>query len=197
MEGKEKTRFLRERRRHKRFKLSQALSYQWGMKKGTLRTVDVSMGGVRIQTDRPIPVHERVDLIILLAYEAIKPIGKVVWSDPSPNRKYDVGISFESISHQCLKRLDRFFHGITLKDELLKRGKTLGQSGPKDLKSKPFELDRLKANFLKWLHKSYPGDYGRYAALPKIDDNEIIDFLKKKGIDNVNIHYLLKSLRSG
>ena len=197
MEGIGKTRLPRERRRHKRLKLSQALAYQWGMTKDTLRTVDLSLGGVRIQTDRPIPIHERLDLIILLAYEAIRPIGKVVRSDPSSNRKYDVGICFESISHQCLKRLERFLHGIPLKDELSKREKALDQSGLKDLKSKPFELDRLKANFLRWLHKSYPGDFGRYAVRSKIDDNEIIDFLKSKGIDNVNIYYLLKSLRSG
>ena len=197
MEGIGKTSFLRERRRHKRFELSLALAYQWGTKKDTIRTVDVSLGGIKIQTDSPITVDERLDLIILIENEAIKPTGKVVRSDPSSNRKYDVGIWFETISHQCLKQLERFLHGITLKGERTKREKVLDESGLKGLKSKSFELDRLKANFLRWLQKSYPGDYQRYAHRPEIGDNEIMDFLKSKGIDGVNIYYLMKSLRAG
>ena len=187
----------RERRRHKRFELSRALAYKWGMTKGILRTVDLSLGGVKIQTDSPIPVGEKVDLILLLEYEAIKPMGKVVRSNPSSNRKYDVGICFETISHQCLKRLERFLHGTTLKDKLAKREKALDQSGLKGLESRSFELDKLQGNFLRWLYKSYPGDYQRYARQPKIGENVIMDFLKSKGVDQVNIHYLLRSLRGG
>ena len=166
------------------------------MIKSTLRTVDLSLGGVKIQPDSPIPVDERLDLIILLENEAIRPMGKVVRSDLSSNRKYDVGIGFETISHQCLKRLERFLHEITLKMERAKREKPPDQSGLEGLESKSFELDRLKANFLTWLYKSYPGDYQRYTRQPKIGKNEIRDFLKSKGIDNLNIHYLMKSLRA-
>jgi len=126
MEGIRRTAFPRERRRYKRFKLSRALVYQWGMTKGTLRTVDLSLGGVRIQTDSPIPVGDRLDLIILLEYEAIKPMGKVVRSNLESNGKYDVGIYFETISHQCLKRLERFLYGAILKDKLAKREKSFG-----------------------------------------------------------------------
>ena len=197
MEGIGKTSFRRERRRHKRFDLSLALAYQWGMARGTFRTVDLSLGGVKIQSDIPIPVDESLDLVILIENEAVKPMGRVVRSDPSSNRKYDVGICFETISHQCLIRLDRFLHGITLKGEERKREEALDESGLKGLESKPFELDGLKANFLTWLYKSYPRDYQRYAYQPEIRENEIRDFLKSKGIDEVNIYYLIKSLRGG
>ena len=197
MEGIGKTSFRRERRRHKRFDLSLALAYQWGMARGTFRTVDLSLGGVKIQSDIPIPVDERLDLVILIENEAVKPMGRVVRSDPSSNRKYDVGICFETISHQCLIRLDRFLHGITLKGEERKREEALDESGLKGLESKPFELDGLKANFLTWLYKSYPRDYQRYAYQPEIRENEIRDFLKSKGIDEVNIYYLINSLRGG
>lgn len=118
MEEVEKRSFNTERRKYPRFELSRALAYQWGMTKGTLRTIDVSLGGVKIQTDSPIPVGDRLDLIILLEYEAIKPMGKVVWSNPSSNRKYDIGICFETISHQCLQRLTRFLKGTTLRNKL-------------------------------------------------------------------------------
>jgi hypothetical protein len=188
--------FTRERRRYRRFELSLAMAYQWGMTKDTLRTVDLSLGGVKIQTDIPIPIDERFDLTILLGNEAIKPTGKVVRSDPSLNRKYDVGICFESLSQQCLKRLERFLHGIILKGDQAKQKTALAEFDLTGLESNSFTLDKLRGNFLKWLHKSYPVDYQRYAHRPIIGENDIYDFLKSKGIDKVNIYYLIKSLRS-
>jgi len=197
MEGIGRTPFPRERRRHERLELSRALAYQWGMTRGTFRNVDLSLGGIRVQTERPIPVGERLELIVLLEYEAIKPVGKVVWSDPTSNRMYDVAICFESLSHQCLKRLERFLYGTILKEKLARREKALGQSDLEGVEQKSFELGRLRANFLRLLDKSYPGDYQRYARQPRIGENEIRDFLRSKGIDNLDIHYLLKSLRGG
>ena len=189
--------FTRERRRHRRFELSLAMAYQWGMMKDTLRSVDLSLVGVKIQTDIPIPIDERFDLTILLGNEAIKPMGKVVRSDPSSNRKYDVGICFESLSQQCLKRLERFLTEIILKEGQAKQETPLAEFDLKGLESNSFELDKLRGNFLRWLYKSYPGDYQRYAHLPIIRENVIHDFMKSKGIDKFNIYYLIKSLRSG
>ncbi len=197
MEEVGKTSLHTERRRHPRFELSQALAYQWGVTKGTLRTVDVSLGGVKIQIDSPIPVNERLNIILLLEFEAIKPVGKIIWSNPSSYQKYDVGICFETILHQSLKRLERFLNGIPLRDKLGKRKKDLDQSGLRGLESKSFELGRLRANFLRWLHRSYPWDYERYFDWPEIRENEIKDFLRNKGIDQVDIHHLVKSLRVG
>ena len=189
-----RSRFPTERRRYPRFALPLALAYTCGATKDTLRTVDVSLGGTKIQTDRSIPVDERLNLIILFENEAIKPLGKVVRSSQSSNRKYDVGISFEAMSHQCLRRLARFLDGMAQKRGAADRGKDLDQSSLRRLQSKSFELDRLKHNFLTLLHKSYPWDYERYAVRPEIGTNEVRDFLRSKGIDQVNIHYLLKSL---
>lgn len=188
---------MTEKRRHPRFELSLALACTCGGTKNTLRTVDVSLGGTRIQTDRPIPVDERLNLIILLENEAIKPLGKVVRSRQSSNRKYDVGISFEAISHQCLSRLKRFLEGKALQRGAADRGKDPDYSNLGLLQSKSFESDRLKLNFLRWLHKSYPLDYERYAVRPEIGTNDVRVFLRSKGIDQVNIHYLLKSLGAG
>jgi len=192
MEEVEKTPLQTERRRYPRFERSQGLAYQWGVTKGILRTVDMSLGGIKIQIDSPIPVDERLDLILLLEFEAIKPVGKIVWSNPSSYQKYNVGICFESISHDSLKRLERFLKGIPLRDKLGKRKKDLHQPGLRELESKSPELGPLRANFLRWLHRSYPWDYERYADWPAFGENEIRDFLRSKGIDQVNIHYLLK-----
>ncbi len=189
-----RSRFSTERRRHPRFNLPLALAYTCGATKDTLRTIDVSLGGTRIRPDMPIPVDENLNLIILLENEAIKPLGKVVRSRQWPNRNYDVGITFEAMSHEYLQRLNQFLDGVAGKRASADRGRDLDQSGLRWLQSKSFESDRLRRNFLQWLHKSYPSDYERYAVLPEIGTNEVRDFLRSKGIDQVNIHYLLKSL---
>jgi c-di-GMP-binding flagellar brake protein YcgR len=44
-----RSQFPNERRRYPRFDLSLALAYQWGDIKDTLRTVDLSLGGIKIQ----------------------------------------------------------------------------------------------------------------------------------------------------
>ena len=186
-----------ERRRYPRFQISQALAYQWGATKGTLRTVDLSLGGTKIQINSPMPVDERLDLILLLKYEAIKPVGKTVWASPVSYRMYNIGISFETISHQCLKRLERFLNATTLREKLEKRQTVLDQSDGRAFEWKSFEMDRLRRNFLTWLHKSYPWDYAKYASRLEINENHVRDFLGSKGIDQYNVHYLLKSLRGG
>jgi hypothetical protein len=197
MEEAGRTSLHGERRRYPRFELSQALAYQRGVTKGTLRTVDLSLGGIKIQTDNSIPVDGRWDLIVLLTYEVIKPVGKTAWSNPSPYRKYDVGIYFDTISHQCLKRLERFLNGTTLREKLAKQEKVLDQSWIRGLESKSFDTDRLRSNFLRWLRRSYPRDYERYADRPEIGEDEVRGFLKSKGIDWFDVQYMLKSLRGG
>ena len=192
-----RSQFLTERRRYPRFEVPLALVCECGATKSTLRTVDVSLGGIRIQTDRPIPVDERLNLIILLENEAIKPLGKVVRSRQSSNRKYDGGISFEAMLHQCLRRLKRFLDGMAQKRGAADRGKDLNQSSLRRLQSKSFESDRLRFNFLKWLHRLHPWDYARYAYHLEIGENEVRDFMRNMGIDQYNVHYLLKSLRGG
>jgi len=186
-----------ERRRHRRFKLSLPLAYQRGPEKDTLRTVDVGLGGIGIQTDGPILVDERLNLILLLEYEAIWPVGKVVWSKPSSDRKYNAGISFETISHQCLKRLERFLNRTSLREKLEELEEYLGQFSSRGLESKSLESDRLRFSFFDWLHRSYPWDYERYADWPEIGENEIRDYLKSKGFNEANIVYLLESLGVG
>ena len=101
------------------------------------------------------------------------------------------------MSHWCLKRLERVLKGAALREKFAKLEKNLDQSGPEGLESKSLESDRLRFSFLRWLHKSYPWDYARYADRPQIGENEIRDFLRSRGFDQVDVDYLLESLRVG
>lgn len=82
-------------------------------------------------------------------------------------------------------------------DDQSKGEELLDRSGLNSLESRPVESDRLHTNFLRWLRKSYPGDYHRFTNRHEIPENEIRDFLKSKGIDVLNIYYLMKSLKGG
>lgn len=197
MEGIGKTPFPRERRRHKRYELSLALAYQWGAARDTLRTVDVSLGGIKVRTDSPFPIDQSLRLTILIGNAAIKPVGKVVRSKPISGRKYDAGICFESISPEYAISLEQFLHGITRNGNQLERRKPAEQSRLEASPSEPFESDRLRGTFLTWLAKTYPVDHQVYADRAEIREHEIRDFLKRKGIDNLNAYYLLRSLRGG
>ena len=122
--------------------------------------MDLSLGGVKIQTDSPMPGDERVDIIHLVDYETVRLVGKIVWAKPLPHRKFDIGISFETISHQSFERLDRFLKGTTLRDEPSKREKVLGQSGLEDLNAESSESDRLRGSFPERNRDEYNAHFG-------------------------------------
>ena len=152
--------FGTEKRKYPRFELSQALAYRCGMTKGTLLTGDLSLGGVKIQTDSPMPADERVDIMLLVDFETVRLAGKIAWAKPLPYRKFEIGISFETISHQSFERLDRFLKGTTPRDEPAEREEDLGQSGPEDGKAESFESDRMRSGFLGWKRDEYNARFG-------------------------------------
>ena len=75
--------------------------------------------------------------------------------------------------------------------------KLLDQSDIEMLESIRPRSERLREHFLSWLSQSHPGDFQRYADRPEISEDEIKDFLKSKGIDMLNVHYLMRFLRGG
>jgi hypothetical protein len=149
-----------EKRRYPRFELSQALAYRCGTTKGTLLTGDLSLGGVKIQTDSPIPADEQVDIILLVDFETVRLVGKIAWAKPLPYRKFDIGISFETISHQSFERLDRFLKGTTVQEKPAEREEDAGQSCPEDVNTKSLESDRSRSNFLGWKRDEYSAHFG-------------------------------------
>ncbi len=122
--------------------------------------MDLSLGGVKIQTDSPMPADERLDIILLVDYETVRLVGKIVWAKPLPYRKFDIGISFETISLQSFERLDRFLKGTTPRDEPAEREKGLGQFGPEDVRTESFESDRMRSGFLGWKQDEYDARFG-------------------------------------
>jgi hypothetical protein len=107
-----------------------------------------------------MPADRRLDLILLLDCEAVRLVGKTIWANPLPYRKFDIGISFETISHHSFERIDRFLKGTTQGDKPPKREKVLGQSGREDLNAQSFESDRLRSTSLGWNRDEYHAHFG-------------------------------------
>jgi hypothetical protein len=133
--------------------------------------VDLSLGGVKIQTDSPMPVDERLDIILLADYETVELVGKIVWAKPLPHRKFDIGISFETISHQSFEQLDRLLKGTTPRDKPERREKDFDQSGPEDVNAQSFESDRLRNSFLGWKQDAYHAHFGFLDSVKAAFDN--------------------------
>jgi hypothetical protein len=107
-----------------------------------------------------MPVDERLDIVLLADYETVRLGGKIAWAKPLPYRKFDIGISFETISHQSFERLDRFLKGTTLRDKPAKHEKGFGQSGPEDSDTQSSESDRLKNSLIGWKRDKYSAHFG-------------------------------------
>jgi hypothetical protein len=166
-----------EKRRYPRFELSQALAYRCGTTKGTLCTVDLSLGGVKIQTDSPMPADEQVDIMLLVDFETVRLAGKIAWAKPLPYRKFEIGISFETISHQSFERLDRFLKGTTVQEKPAEPEEDAGQPSPEDVNAKSLELDRSGSDFPGWKRDEYRARFGFLdpvrAAFDKLDTGVI------------------------
>jgi len=107
-----------------------------------------------------MPADERLDIILLVDYETVRLVGKIVWANPLPYRKFDIGISFETISYESFERLDRFLKGATQRDKLAKREKVPGQSGLEDLNAESSESDRLRGSFPERNRDEYNARFG-------------------------------------
>ena len=68
------------------------------------KTLDISSGGVCLETDVIVPVGEFLELSIILASQTYWHYGEVVWSSKEANQKgqYLAGISFDDVKNPQL-----------------------------------------------------------------------------------------------
>jgi len=80
-----------------------------GLFRGRYWAVDISRGGARIYSDRPLKVGEALQLKFFVpGSKTVTPTVRVAWiketADKSP-AKYEIGLQFLDISETCLNRL--------------------------------------------------------------------------------------------
>lgn len=79
------------------------------------RSMNVSLGGVRLQSSFPVDSGEVLDITMVLGENLVTFKGKVVYVKSSKNQGFELGISIEDIEDQdriALTRFIYYFKGI-------------------------------------------------------------------------------------
>jgi hypothetical protein len=74
------------------------------------RSMDVSLGGVRLQSSFPVDSGEVLDITMALGENLVTFKGKVVYVTSSKNHGFELGISIEDIEDQDRIALTRFIY---------------------------------------------------------------------------------------
>ncbi|BCS95795.1 hypothetical protein DSLASN_14270 [Desulfoluna limicola] len=110
-----------EKRKHSRFNSSNLLSYtcvnaeNTVVQQGMGKTLDVSEGGILLETHVPIDAQHTVHLDIGFKDDVAEIVGKVAYSRQGESGREESGIRFEEYgdeSRQVLQRFIEEFKGI-------------------------------------------------------------------------------------
>ena len=75
---------------------------------GMGRTLNVSQGGIQLETHVPIQVTAKIALTIGIEEELIDITGSVVYCKPNDRNKYESGIDFYEINDTALRILNKY-----------------------------------------------------------------------------------------
>lgn len=97
-----------ERRRHKRFELINLVVYkQFEIEKIT-KTINLSMGGMKMRTEFPVPLHEELEISIKIGDKIFKSAGKVIYANERRDGDYDIGVNFINAPEESLNLLSQY-----------------------------------------------------------------------------------------
>ncbi len=98
----------KERRRDRRFELINLVVYkQFEIEKIT-KTINLSMGGMKMRTEFPVPLHEELEISIKIGDEIFKSEGEVIYTNEREDGDYDIGVNFINASEESLNLLSQY-----------------------------------------------------------------------------------------
>ena len=98
----------KERRRHRRFELINLVVYkQFEIEKIT-KTINLSVGGMKMRTEFPVPLHEELEISIKIGDEIFKSQGKVMYANQRKDGDYDIGVNFINAPEESLNLLSQY-----------------------------------------------------------------------------------------
>ncbi len=98
----------KERRRHRRFELINLVVYkQFEIEKIT-KTINLSMGGMQMRTEFPVPLHEELEISIRIDGDTFKSEGKVIYANERKDGDYDIGLNFINAPKESLNLLSQY-----------------------------------------------------------------------------------------
>lgn len=100
-----------ERRKYPRYDPVPEITYSYGFYNEPIeaKTLELSLGGARIQTELALLVGETLEVNISVEEEEIDVVGKVVHTHRFPDGSFFVGLSFDDISEIKKRVLHHFF----------------------------------------------------------------------------------------
>ena len=98
----------KERRRHSRFELLTLVVYkQFEIEKIT-KTIDLSMGGMKMRTEFPVPLHEVLEISIKIGNGIFRSEGKVIYTNERKDGDFDIGVNFINSPEESLNLLNQY-----------------------------------------------------------------------------------------
>ena len=103
---------VRDRRRGPRFNVHQPVHFVRKDQKKDCRSLDISLEGIKIETDAEVRPDDLLDLTLLVGESLVKAKGRVVYVEELADGAFHAGIVFQEISPQGRASLMRYFSDI-------------------------------------------------------------------------------------
>lgn len=99
---------MKDRRKNRRFPVSHHARFDYNGRTRTSNTLDLSLGGARIETVFPMRVGELIQVYIVIGGSTIAPVGRVVHGVQLPELRYNSGFNFEDLKKDDLAYLAEY-----------------------------------------------------------------------------------------
>jgi len=98
----------KERRRHRRLELINLVVYkQFEIEKIT-KTINLSIGGMKMRTEFPVPLHEELEIAIKIGDDIFRSQGKVIYANERKDGDFDIGVNFINSPEGSLNLLNQY-----------------------------------------------------------------------------------------
>jgi hypothetical protein len=98
----------KERRKHTRLELINLVVYkQFEIEKIT-KTTNLSMGGMKMITEFPVPLHEELEIAIKIGDDVFRSQGTVIYANERKDGDFDIGVNFINSSQESLHLLNHY-----------------------------------------------------------------------------------------
>lgn len=103
---------IQERRKGPRFNIQHAVHFSRKDRRMACRSLNMSLDGIRIETDEEVRPDDVLDLTMLVGESLVKARGRVIYVEELPDGTFHAGLVFQDISQEGQKALLRHFSDI-------------------------------------------------------------------------------------
>jgi hypothetical protein len=117
---------IRDRRKGPRFDVNQPVHYVKKNRKRDCRSLNISLDGLKIETDGEVFPDDLLDLTLLVGESLVKAKGRVVYVEELPDGTFHAGLVFQDLSEGGQGALLQYFtdiiaHGVERRGILKKK----------------------------------------------------------------------------